>query len=223
MNGSRHPLARVLAAVINAQEQEGARVARLLHDEVGQILSAVGLHLDVLRMDVEEKSPEIAQRIIENQKILEQAVDQVRALSYELNPEIVERAGLQSALDRLVGRYRDISKQPIRLLFDSSIRLPMNTATALYKIAECALDNAIKHSGCKKVEVLVQRRGGGVELRVKDDGEGFEPDSAVSDPGGLGLLLMNCYADQGELELNIKSAAGNGTIVRARHTLAAAS
>ena len=214
MTQSRHPLANLLVAVVNSQEREGARVASLLHDEVGQILSAVGLHLDVLRMDVESDKPEIARRINETQKILEKAVDQVRALSYELNPDVVERAGLQAAMDRLVGRYRELTDVPVRLLFDSSVRVTGGAATGMYKIAECALDNAIKHSACTRVELFVRPAKDAVVLEVKDDGCGFDFERASAEPPGLGLLLMGCYAEHDLLELNVNSAANRGTIVK---------
>jgi signal transduction histidine kinase len=218
MTQTRHPLANLLVAVVNSQEQEGARVARLLHDEVGQILSAVGLHLEVLRMDVEADKPEVAQRIVETQKILEKAVDQVRSLSYEMNPEVVERAGLQTAMDRLVGRYREMTPIPVRLLFDSSMRVTGTAATSIYKIAECALDNAIKHSSCSLVELFVHPTKTGISLEVKDDGGGFDTENAAAEPIGLGLPLMNCYAKQGNLKLTVKSAPGGGTIVKASST-----
>ena len=216
MPGPRHPLAHLLAAVINAQEQGGARVARLLHDEVGQILTAVGLQMDLMRMDLEAECPEIASRVVESQKILEQAVDQVRSLSYELHPGIVERAGLQAALDRLAGRYRKTPNITVRLMFDSSVRVPAEAAAAMYKIAECALENSVKHSQCRLIEILVRPGRGGVVLEVKDDGSGFDVGQATGNPAGLGLLLMNCYADQGSLELEIASTPGEGTIVKAR-------
>jgi signal transduction histidine kinase len=218
MHGTRHPLAQILAAVINAQEQEGARVARLLHDEVGQILSAVGLHMDLLRMDYEAQSPEIAERIVENQKILEQAVERVRSLSYELNPDIVERAGLQAALDRLAGRYRTDPSLTIRLMYNSSVRVPIEAAAAMYKIAECAIENGVEHGECQLVEILVHPGRHGVVLEVKDDGAGFDVDQTMENPTGLGLLLMGCYADQGGLELEIASEMGEGTIVKARYS-----
>jgi len=214
------PLARILATILNAQEQEGVRAARLLHDEVGQILSAAGLQLDVLRMDTESESPELARRIIEIQKILEQAIDHVRTLSYELSPAIVERAGLQAALNRLVGRYRDTSDSSIRHNFDSSVRLPMKAATCFYKIAECALDNAVKHSGGRRLEVSVHPARNGVALEVRDDGDGFAVEEVRANPTGLGLLLMECYAEQGNLKLGIESTRGRGTIVKGFYPLA---
>src|SRR3954467_8002663 len=98
-------LKRMIVSAINAREVESARVSKLLHDEVGQVLSAVGLQMDVLKLDYRGQIPEITERINEIQQILDTAVQQVRTLSYDLNPSIVERAGLHSALDRLIGRF----------------------------------------------------------------------------------------------------------------------
>src|SRR5882672_7772127 len=97
--------AMALAALDN-QQSERSKVARLLHDEVAQILTAAGLQLDILRMDLADRVPEIADRTAEIQGLLDRVVKGVRDLSYQLNPDIVERAGLQSALDRTVGRLR---------------------------------------------------------------------------------------------------------------------
>jgi len=220
---SKHPLAHLLASIIDDQEQGGARASRLLHDEVGQILSAVGLHLDVLRMDTEEDSPAGATRIIDIQKFLEQAVEQVRTLSYDLNPAIVERAGLKAALNRLVARYREISDTSVRLAYDSSVHMPAAAAVALFKIAERALDNAVKHADAQLIEVLVHPNPQGVTLQVRDDGEGFDLDEVAENPPGLGLLLMQCYADRGSLRVEVNTSPGNGTIVKARFIATVAS
>lgn len=211
---SKHPLAHLLATIVDGQEQEGARASRLLHDEVGQILSAVGLHLDVLRMDVEEDTPAVASRITEIQKILERAVEQVRALSYDLNPAIVERAGLKAGLNRLVARYREISGATIRLSCDSSARMPPAVAAAAFKIAEGALDNAVKHSGAGLIEILVNPNPRGATLRVRDNGKGFDLGETLANPPGLGLLLMQCHADRVRLQLDVETSPGNGTIVK---------
>ena len=102
MPDSQQILRRILTKALNNREQQEKRISSLLHDDMGQILSAAGLQLDVLRMDIEKEAPDIARRISENQKLLEQAVESVRKLSQELNPAVVERAGLEVALERLV-------------------------------------------------------------------------------------------------------------------------
>lgn len=213
MSMAEHPLAHILVAVINARERDATRVSRLLHDDVSQILSAVGLQLDLARSDVEAQSPDVAKRIGECQKHLEEAIGQLRKLTYELNPALVERAGLQTALDRLVGRYRG-QHASIRLLYDSSVRLPAKPATAIYKIIECALHNAAAHSDCRLIQVLVRATRDGVTVEVRDDGKGFDQNETQP---GLGLLLMQYYASQNDLSFEIQTAPGQGTIVKTRY------
>lgn len=215
MAGLHPSLARMLASVIDARDQKAARAGQVLHDEIGQILSAVGLHLDVLRMDLEEQAPEAAQRISEIQALLEKAFERVRALSYDLNPNRAERAGLTTALHRLVGERRQSSGRKIRLLCDASVRVSGPAATAMYQIAECALSNALTHSQASKIEIFVKpARGGGAVLEVRDDGRGFDPAEAAANPTGLGIPLMYCFADRAGIHLDIESEPGKGTIVR---------
>src|SRR3954451_17984109 len=105
MTESQRFLQRMIVSTINARDVESNRVSRILHDEVGQVLSAVGLQMDVLKLDYKAQVPDIVARIHEIQHMLEHAVEQVRALSYDLNPAVVERAGFFSAMDRLAGRF----------------------------------------------------------------------------------------------------------------------
>jgi signal transduction histidine kinase len=205
-------LANLLASVMHARDKEGARISRILHDEVGQVLSAIGLQLDLLRMDLGEEAQEAARRIADTQKVIEAAVTQVRELSYELNPSIVERTGLPAALDRMVGRYRKIHPGTIRLLIDSSVRVPVEPATAFYKIAEQALDNAVRHTAGAHIQVLVKPAKRAAVLEVRDNGPGFQVDQEFR---GLGLHLMRYHAAQAGLHLWVASTAEKGTIVRA--------
>jgi len=208
-------LAHLLVSVMNARELEGARVSRILHDEVGQVLSAIGLQLDLLRMDLHDKAADNTKRILEIQRVLELSVGQVRDLSYELNPAIVERTGLQFALDRVVGRFRKGFPGKIRLLFDSSVRLPVETASALYKIAEQAIDNAVRHSGATRVEILVRPVKQGVSLEVRDNGSGFPVDQKTTGNTGLGYHLMRYHSTQAGLRFSVASSPEKGTIVKA--------
>ncbi len=208
-------LTSLLVSVMNAREQDGARVSRMLHDEVGQVLSAVGLQLDLLRMDQAENPAAAASRITEIQHMLEAAIGRVRDLSYELNPSVVERAGLQAALERLEGRYRPEFKGSIRLSYDASARLPAEAALAMYKIAEQALDNAVRHSGASNIEVFVTNSKTGVSLAIRDDGSGFLRKGPRGEAPGLGIHLMRHHAAVAGLRFSLASAPGKGTIVKA--------
>jgi signal transduction histidine kinase len=146
--------------------------------------------------------------------MLDQAVQQVRALSYDLNPAVVERAGLQFALDRLVGRMRGQFSGSIRFLFDSSVKVPLQIANAWYKIAELALDNAVKHSGATKIEIHVKSAQKLTALEVRDNGGGFSLIEAKLNPAGLGLLLIEHYSMQAPISIDVKATPGRGTVVR---------
>jgi len=217
MSEYEQSLARMIVTLMSAQEQEWARVARVLHDEVGQIMSAVGLQLDVLRMDLRARCPDIEPRTAEIQLLLERAVQQVRDLSYELNPAVVEKAGLQFALERLIGRYRGKFSGSLRLMVDLAERVPPQIASAFYKIADQAVDNAVRHSQSSQIEVLVKPVQKSTVLEIRDQGVGFSAARMKDSAPGLGLLLMDYYASQASLDLEVITAPGEGTMVRVTH------
>jgi len=211
-------LTRMLVAAINAREEESDRVSRTLHDEVGQVLSAVGLQLDVLKLDFREKIPEIVEHANRIQTMLEKAMQEVRALSYDLNPAVVERVGLQFALDRLVGRMRNRFSGSLRFQFDSSVRVPLEVGNAWYKITEHALENALHHAHATKIVVHVRPTPRSTTLEIRDNGAGFSLVDAKLMPAGLGLLLMEHYSYQAGVALSITSGPGKGTTVRTTYS-----
>ncbi len=111
-SNAEQELRHTVLGALKAQQFERAMVSKFLHDSVGQNLTALGLQLDLIRMDIEALSPETGVRALEVQKLLEVMMESVREYSYELNPSTVERAGLRPALDRLVRPHpRAISRQ----------------------------------------------------------------------------------------------------------------
>ena len=208
--------------MVKAQASERGRLARFLHDEVGQSLSAAGLQLDLLRMDFEASAPAIGARTAELQGMLETVMAGVREFSYELNPDIVERAGLHAAMDRLVGRVRKNFAGNLRLMADSSLRFPPPVGSALYKIAAEALENALQHSGCSLIEVIIKSSPSGPTMEVRDNGKGFDADGLMETNRGLGLMVMEHFAEQARLRLSVSSEKGKGTTVRAVYEVGAA-
>jgi signal transduction histidine kinase len=182
---------------------------------VGQNLTAFGLQLDLIRMDLESVSPETCRRIGDVQKLLEEMMERVREYSYELNPSTVERAGLRPALDRLAGRIRARFPGTLRLNVDPSLKLDPNLASALFQILQEGVENAVQHSGCSAIEIAVKSTRTGTILEVRDNGRGFDPADLDSGRRGLGLLSMEHYAAQAGLELVITSTRETGTTVRA--------
>jgi signal transduction histidine kinase len=174
----------VLSA-IKAQEFDRDMVSRFLHDMVAQNLTAFGLQLDLLRMDLETAAPEACSHIGELQKLLGSVMEQVRDYSYELNPSAVERAGLRCAVDRL------------------------------FQILQEAVENAVQHAGCSTIEIAVRSTKSGPSLEVRDNGKGFDPGDLSAGCRGLGLLSMEHHAAQAGLYLSITGNPGSGCAVRA--------
>jgi signal transduction histidine kinase len=208
-------LRHTMLGAIKAQEFERNMIARFLHDSVGQNLTALGLQLDLVRMDLETISPPACERIAQIQRLLEEMMEAVREYSYELNPSTVERAGLRSALDRLAARIRPRFAGSLRLNVEPSLKLESKMAAALFQIAQEAVENAVQHSSCSAIEIAVKSSRTGTFLEVRDNGTGFDPADLLGGGRGLGLLSMEHYAAQAGLDLAMTSSRESGTTVRA--------
>ena len=127
----------------------------------------------------------------------------------------MERAGLRSALDRLVGRVRERFVGTVRLNVDPSLKLEKKFASAFFHIAQEAVENAMLHSSCSIIEIAVKSTRAGSFLEVRDNGSGFDSADIRSGRRGLGLLSMEHYAAEAGLDLSIVSNRGGGTLVRA--------
>lgn len=209
-------VAKRLLSTLSERDEELHYVARVLHEQIGQILTVVGLQIDLLRQDFSSQAPAIGPRATEIQQLLEKAIEEVRQLSYRLNPDIVQRSGLRYALDTLVGRFRESSTATIRFLMDSHVHLPLPVATAVFQIVERAVDNAIRHSQANRIEIVLQQSGD-VRLEISDNGTGFNLSQAIAHPKGLGLLWMYHLAANAGLELRLESSADHGTKVKATY------
>jgi signal transduction histidine kinase len=208
-------LRNTVLSALKAQEFERNTLSKFLHDVVGQNLTALGLQLDLARMDLDTVAPETCVRISDIQKVLESMMEQVREYSYHLNPSAVERAGLRSALDRLTIRIRERFAGTLRLNVDPSSKIDPQIASAFYHIAHEALENAVQHSSCSAIEIAVKSTRTGISIEVRDNGKGFDPADILGGARGLGLLSMEHYAAEAGLDLSITSSREAGTAVRA--------
>lgn len=214
-SAAEQELRYTVLGALKAQEFERNMVSRFLHDTVGQNLTALGLQLDLIRMDLETVQPETCARVVEIQQILESMMQRVREYSYELNPSTVERAGLRSALDRLTGRIRGRFTGSVRVNVDPSLKIDPKIASAMYQIAQEAVENAVQHASCSAIEIAVKSTRATISLEIRDDGKGFDTSDLLRGCRGLGLLSMEHYAAQAGLDLSIVSNREMGTTVRA--------
>ncbi len=193
--------------------EERARLARDLHDAVTQsIYSLTLLAAAGLRMIDNGDS----QRIRENQTriddIAQQALQEMRLLVYELRPVELKELGLIGALERRLEVVERRAGIEARLQAEALLSLPLELEEALYRIAQEALNNALKHARATAVFVRIQVQDGRVSMTIGDNGRGFEP-LAIGDKGGLGLQNMRERADRIGGEITISSAPGEGTVV----------
>jgi signal transduction histidine kinase len=214
-SAAEQELRRTVLSALKTQEYHRDALARFLHDSVGQNLSAIGLQLDLLRMDLAPVSAAACEQISKIQQILEAMMHDVRRHIYELNPFSVDRSGLRTALDRLAERLRGRYQGAIRLNADPSLKVDPRAASAFFQIAREALENAVEHSGCSLIEIAVKSTRTGAVLEVRDNGKGFDPGDDFKTGRGLGLLSMEYYAAQVGFELSISSNGTAGTTVRA--------
>jgi signal transduction histidine kinase len=198
--------------VVEAQENERARLARELHDETGQALTSILLGLKSLEDRVETDEGRAA--AAELRELVVSTLRDVRRLAVELRPAALDDFGLVPAIERLcdlIGERSDVSVDVRSELGDE--RLTAEAETVLYRIAQEALTNVLKHADARTVRVSLIRSGSGVTLAVQDDGTGFDPE-AVRD-GGVGLLGMRERIALLGGRLTIESSDGAGTMLAA--------
>jgi two-component system sensor histidine kinase UhpB len=199
--------------LVTAQEEERSRIAGELHDGVLQQLTVLSLLLGTAkRRDLSEL--ELKEKITEVQKKLIGVGADIRQLSHELHPPVLQESGLPEALTAYCKEFNKAHDILISCDVDASIReLSAAAALCLYRIAQEALGNVAKHSRARKVDVRLTRTDGRVCLYVRDDGAGFAPAQAGRS-GGLGLINMRERVRPLSGTLELESEPGRGTTVR---------
>jgi two-component system sensor histidine kinase UhpB len=200
---------RAGSAALHAQEEERARVARDLHDEVNQSLTGLLLRLEAAR---EAAPPELEAELTETKALANQAMTELLSLARQLRPTALDDLGLAAAIG---GQVEQLSRGEIEaeLISEGDFSdLGDDAQLVVYRVAQEALSNAARHSGAGKVEVRLRRIGaGGVVLEVADDGRGFAFDESER---GLGIGGMRERALLVGGELTIESRPDHGTTVR---------
>jgi two-component system, NarL family, sensor histidine kinase UhpB len=190
--------------VLSAQEAERGRIARELHDQIGQNLTAVLLELKRLRGRVE---PAYAETLADAQELARESLDELRRISYELRPAALDDLGLASALAALtsaIGRRAGIA---ISLEIDGDLPpLHSDVELAVYRVAQEALTNAVRHSGCSRAHVRLVAPPGRLVLQVSDDGRGLG-DGPVTG-GGIRGMRERALTVGGRLLLGVGPRGG---------------
>jgi two-component system sensor histidine kinase UhpB len=198
--------------VMRAQEEERRRLARDLHDEVNQALTAILLRLEALAQDA---PPEREAEVAELKRLVNQAMEELLNLARQLRPSALDDHGLVPAIDAQLKRFSARSGVEVRMTAKGDpSNLGEDAQTAIYRTAQEALSNIGHHAGATAVEVDLSVDGSRGELRVRDNGAGFDPSQSPN--GGLGLTGMAERARLVGGELNVRSSPGGGTTVTLR-------
>jgi signal transduction histidine kinase len=197
-----------LRRVVDAQETERRRLARELHDETGQALTSILLGLKALEESAEEAA------LSEIRRLVVDTLQDVRRLAVELRPPVLDDFGLEAALERLTTALREQTGMQVQ--FESTLgdaRLPEEVETALYRIVQEALTNAVKHAQAQTVSVVISKTADAAIAVVEDDGQGFDPTSVR--PDGFGIEGMRERVSLLDGRLRVESRSGGGTTIAA--------
>ncbi len=211
----------LLRRLVTAQEDERRRVARDLHDSVGQLLAALSLAVRALA-DAGPLPPAAAARISDVQSVSDQLAREMHGLAVRLRPTALDDLGLEAGLGQLATEWARRTGVPadFHAAGLGAGRLPPDTETAIYRVVQEALTNVGRHAQAGQASVAVTRLGDVVVTVVEDDGVGFDPESAGQ--GRLGMIGMRERVALAGGELEVESSPGGGTTVIARLPLPAA-
>jgi two-component system, NarL family, sensor histidine kinase UhpB len=195
--------------VLRAQEEERKRVARDLHDEVNQALTAILLRLEAMSHGA---TPERAAELSEVKRLANRAMEELLDLARQLRPSALDDHGLVPAVGGQLRRFQEETGVKASLVtHGGGSALTDDEQTAIYRIVQEALSNIAQHAEAGKVDVELAERQGTAELEVRDDGRGFDPTAERN--GGLGLNGMVERARLVGGSLDIRSAPGAGTSI----------
>lgn len=204
------------ARLVAAQEEERRTISRELHDEVGQVLSAIKVDLTLAQRAIEQQG--VAAAALEDiQRMTDGALHTVRDLSQLLRPAVLDDLGLAAAVDGLLrGLARRHQVQVTLVQEGHTERLPMDAEVAAFRIVQEALTNVARHAGASRCTVRLRGTRDELAIDIEDDGRGFDPEARPTERRGLGLIgLRERVAERGGT-ISIDSGLGRGTRVSVR-------
>lgn len=215
IRANQEELRRLTKKLFESQEEERRRIARELHDEAGQSLTAINLSLEGLERLIPEGSEALLNELYDIRRLVSRATTELKYLSYRLHPTLLNDLGLEPALRSYLKQVStrcglEIDFQMIG--FDK--RLDKDIETALYRFAQEALTNVLKHSGAEHFRLSIIKSYPNIIFTAEDDGCGFDVNDVLANSGSLGLIGMRERAYFLGGTFQIKSVPGKGTKIR---------
>jgi signal transduction histidine kinase len=206
-------LTALSAHIERAREDERTGIARAIHDELGQALTGLKMDVAYVEREVVAPAPDVGERLDAMSRLIDQTIDQVRRISAELRPGVLDHLGLVAALEWQAEEFerRTGTRCRARSSLDEIV-LARDASTAVFRIFQEALTNVARHAGATRVDVKLEMRGGRLHLEVVDNGKGIRP-GAVNSPSSLGLLGIRERARWLGGEVEVKAGKAGGTTV----------
>jgi PAS domain S-box-containing protein len=178
--------AEVSAKLLQLQDAEKRRIARELHDGVGQLLAAIGMNVSQVLKEKDRLTDAAAQSVVENRSLVEQATSEIRTVSYLLHPPMLDEIGLSSALPMYIEGFAKRSKVKVSFEMPEDLRrLPQDCELTLFRVVQECLTNIHRHSGSSTAAVTLSCTGEEVKLEVKDSGRGIGEEATKNINAGV--------------------------------------
>jgi two-component system, chemotaxis family, CheB/CheR fusion protein len=211
LNRTQDELRGLTAHLITVQEEERQRIARELHDDIGQRLSLIEIAIE--EIDAGDHSQPARDRLVAAREQVHVLNDDVRNLSHRLHPAILNDLGLPAALKALVAEFGERHEMPVTFATqDLPDSVGHEASIALYRITQEALRNVAKHAGKTHVKVTLEGTGKDLQLKIMDFGIGFDHDAELPSPG-LGMISMQERARLAGGVFDVQSSLGQGTVI----------
>jgi len=217
LSRANESLRELSARLLQMQDQERRRIARELHDSVGQQLAAINMNIALVKSESGRLSPVAAKAIFENEQMIREITQEIRTISHLLHPPLLDEAGLRSALSWFVQEFGERSKIAVQLEITPHLeRLDPDAETAIFRVVQECLTNIHKHSGGSAALIRLSHDDGKLCLEVRDNGQGIPHDKqaalASAAKSGVGLRGMRERVGQLGGTLDIQSDE-KGTVV----------
>ena len=215
LHDSREEIKEMALAANSVREQEKSRIARELHDELGQALTALKIDVVWMKQNLSAPKSELAGKLTEMQGLVDGTVAATRRISSDLRPLILDDLGLAAAAEWLVQNFTRRTGVACELAIAPDVDIGEPHATSVFRVLQETLTNIARHAEATQVEVNLGREDGRLVLHVQDNGRGFDA-AAPRKQGSFGLMGIRERAALLGGEVTIQSAPGKGTLVELR-------
>ena len=213
LEGERQDLMQKMVA---AEEAERRRISRELHDNLNQKIATLSISISRLKRKVPMQDGDLIAELDGLREAVNSLTNEVRRISHQLHPAVLEHLGLVTALESYVASFRDEERIDVQLTADvGDERIPFQASICLYRVAVEGLRNVARHSEAESASVSLTRNADGLELKVSDSGKGFNVETFKQD-GGLGLISVEERLRLLQGSCEIRSAPNRGTTLVVR-------